>query len=32
MEARMKNPAVVLPEAMPAILDVLKAVRTGGVP
>ncbi|MFD9219656.1 carboxymuconolactone decarboxylase family protein [Streptomyces sp. NPDC002730] len=32
MEARMSNPAVVIPEAMPAILNVLKATRKGGVP
>ncbi|MBT2505416.1 carboxymuconolactone decarboxylase family protein [Streptomyces sp. ISL-98] len=28
----MNNPAVVIPEAMPAILNVLKATRKGGVP
>ncbi|MBT2385866.1 carboxymuconolactone decarboxylase family protein [Streptomyces sp. ISL-11] len=32
MQARMQNPAVVIPEAMPAILDVLKAAKKGGVP
>ncbi|MGX1886105.1 carboxymuconolactone decarboxylase family protein [Streptomyces sp. NPDC055287] len=32
MQARMPNPAVVIPEAMPAILGVLKAARKGGVP
>src|SRR5262245_56179263 len=32
MQARMKNPAVLLPEAMPAILNVLKATKKGGVP
>ncbi|AUG75136.1 alkylhydroperoxidase [Kitasatospora sp. MMS16-BH015] len=32
MEARMPNPAVVIPEAMPALLGVVKAVQTGGVP
>ncbi|MCP3819746.1 carboxymuconolactone decarboxylase family protein [Streptomyces sp. A3M-1-3] len=32
MQARMNNPATVLPEAMPAILGVLKAARKGGVP
>ncbi|MEU9111574.1 carboxymuconolactone decarboxylase family protein [Streptomyces sp. NPDC048483] len=32
MQARMQNPAVVIPEAMPAILDVIKAVQKGGVP
>ncbi|ANZ17847.1 carboxymuconolactone decarboxylase family protein [Streptomyces noursei] len=31
MEARMKNPAVVIPEAMQPLLDVMKATRTGGV-
>ncbi|WP_438011551.1 carboxymuconolactone decarboxylase family protein [Sorangium sp. So ce321] len=28
----MKNPAVIIPEAMPAILEVLKATKKGGVP
>ena len=32
MEARMKNPAVVLPEAMQPLLDVVRATRRGGVP
>ncbi|MFE9426577.1 carboxymuconolactone decarboxylase family protein [Kitasatospora sp. NPDC006697] len=32
MQARMQNPAVVIPEAVPAVLDLLKAVRSGGVP
>ncbi|MFI1469985.1 carboxymuconolactone decarboxylase family protein [Streptomyces wuyuanensis] len=32
MQARMNNPATVIPEAMPAILDLLKATRKGGVP
>lgn len=32
MQARMKNPAAVLPEAMPAILNLLKAAKKGGVP
>lgn len=32
MNARMKNPATVLPEAMQPLLDVLKATRQGGVP
>ncbi|KOG49778.1 carboxymuconolactone decarboxylase family protein [Streptomyces decoyicus] len=32
MDARMKNPAVVLPEAMQPLLDVVKATRQGGVP
>ncbi|MFI1160605.1 carboxymuconolactone decarboxylase family protein [Streptomyces sioyaensis] len=32
MNARMKNPAVVLPEAMQPLLDVVKATRQGGVP
>ncbi|MFF2041115.1 carboxymuconolactone decarboxylase family protein [Kitasatospora sp. NPDC058170] len=31
-DARMANPAVVIPEAMPAILAVAKAARKGGVP
>lgn len=32
MQARMQNPAMVLPDAMPAILNVLKAAKKGGVP
>ncbi|MFI9077611.1 carboxymuconolactone decarboxylase family protein [Streptomyces sioyaensis] len=32
MNARMKNPAVVLPEAMQPLLDVVEATRQGGVP
>ncbi|MGW9426728.1 carboxymuconolactone decarboxylase family protein [Streptomyces decoyicus] len=32
MDARMKNPAVVLPEAMQPLLDVVRATRQGGVP
>jgi AhpD family alkylhydroperoxidase len=32
MQARMKNPAMILPEAMPAILQVLEATKKGGVP
>ena len=28
----MRNPAMVIPEALPAILNVLKATRKGGVP
>ncbi|MDQ0845061.1 AhpD family alkylhydroperoxidase [Streptomyces sp. V1I6] len=32
MQARISNPAVVVPEAMQPVLDLLKAVRTGGVP
>lgn len=32
MQARMQNPAMVLPDAMPAVLDVLKAAKKGGVP
>ncbi|MCX4747487.1 carboxymuconolactone decarboxylase family protein [Kitasatospora sp. NBC_01287] len=28
----MQNPAVVIPEALPAILDVFKAAKKGGVP
>ncbi|MFE6871257.1 carboxymuconolactone decarboxylase family protein [Kitasatospora sp. NPDC057692] len=31
-DARMANPAVVIPEAMPAILGMIKAARKGGVP
>ncbi|MFF9853807.1 carboxymuconolactone decarboxylase family protein [Streptomyces litmocidini] len=30
MSARMPNPATVLPEAMPAILQLVKAVQSGG--
>ncbi|MEV6567133.1 carboxymuconolactone decarboxylase family protein [Streptomyces kronopolitis] len=32
MNARMKNPATVLPEALQPLLDVVKATRQGGVP
>jgi AhpD family alkylhydroperoxidase len=32
MQARMKNPAMIFPEATPAILQVVEAVRKGGVP
>ncbi|MER5635448.1 carboxymuconolactone decarboxylase family protein [Kitasatospora sp. NPDC002227] len=32
MDARMPNPAVVIPEAMPALLAVVKAAGQGGVP
>ncbi|WP_127357552.1 carboxymuconolactone decarboxylase family protein [Actinacidiphila soli] len=32
MQARMKNPAVVIPEAMEPILAILKAAKNGGVP
>ncbi|MFF3322236.1 carboxymuconolactone decarboxylase family protein [Streptomyces sp. NPDC002889] len=32
MQARMSNPATVLPEALPAVLALLKAARNGGVP
>ncbi len=32
VKARMKNPAMVIPEAMPAILNLLKATKKGGVP
>ncbi|MER0480775.1 carboxymuconolactone decarboxylase family protein [Streptomyces sp. Edi2] len=32
MDARMKNPAIVLPEALQPLLDVVKATRQGGVP
>ncbi|WP_336320162.1 carboxymuconolactone decarboxylase family protein [Streptomyces lavendofoliae] len=31
MKARMTNPAGVIPEVMPAIQDLIKAVRKGGV-
>ncbi|MEU0400412.1 carboxymuconolactone decarboxylase family protein [Streptomyces sp. NPDC006197] len=30
MSARMPNPATVLPEAMPAVLQLVKAVQSGG--
>ncbi|MGI8687139.1 MAG: carboxymuconolactone decarboxylase family protein [Thermomicrobiales bacterium] len=32
MQARMKNPAMILPDAMQAIQALLKATRKGGVP
>jgi AhpD family alkylhydroperoxidase len=32
MQARMKNPATVLPDAMQAIQGLIKATRKGGVP
>ncbi|MFE7317405.1 carboxymuconolactone decarboxylase family protein [Streptomyces sp. NPDC057555] len=32
MEARMQNPAVVIPEAMKPLLGVAEAARAGGVP
>ncbi|MFF4743571.1 carboxymuconolactone decarboxylase family protein [Streptomyces sp. NPDC001268] len=32
MQARMNNPATAIPEAMPAVLGLLKATRKGGVP
>ncbi len=32
MQARMQNPAVIIPEAMPAILNVFMATKKGGVP
>ncbi|MGK4008865.1 carboxymuconolactone decarboxylase family protein [Sorangium sp. So ce1036] len=32
MQARMKNPAMILSEAMPAILKVYDATKQGGVP
>src|SRR5438045_3539379 len=32
MQARMSNPATILPDAMNAILTLLKATRKGGVP
>ena len=31
MHARMKNPATILPEAMPAILSLLKTTKKGGM-
>ncbi|MGK5629761.1 carboxymuconolactone decarboxylase family protein [Streptomyces sp. URMC 123] len=32
MQGRMRNPALIIPEAMPAILGVVKAAKKGGVP
>jgi AhpD family alkylhydroperoxidase len=32
MQARLNNPATVIPDAMPAILALYKATRKGGVP
>ena len=32
MHARMQNPAVIIPDAMPAILNLFKATKKGGVP
>jgi AhpD family alkylhydroperoxidase len=32
MKARMKNPAMVIPDAMSAILNLLRATKKGGVP
>ncbi|MFG2531678.1 carboxymuconolactone decarboxylase family protein [Streptomyces sp. NPDC048516] len=32
MDARMTNPAMVLPEALQPLLDMVKATRQGGVP
>ncbi|MEU5428092.1 carboxymuconolactone decarboxylase family protein [Streptomyces olivoreticuli] len=32
MEARLQNPAVIIPEALPAVLGVMKAAKKGGVP
>jgi AhpD family alkylhydroperoxidase len=32
MQARMQNPAVIIPDAMPAILNIFKATKKGGVP
>jgi AhpD family alkylhydroperoxidase len=32
MQARMQNPAALVPEALPAILDVVKAAHATGVP
>ncbi len=32
MQARMQNPAVIIPDAMPAILNLLKATKKGDLP
>jgi len=32
MQARLKNPAEILPEMMPAILNLMKVTKQGGVP
>jgi AhpD family alkylhydroperoxidase len=32
MQARMQNPAVIIPDTRPAILSLLKATKKGGVP
>lgn len=32
MKARMSNPAAIIPEAVPAVQELLKAARSGGVP
>lgn len=32
MQARMKNPALIVPDALPALAALAKAVETGGVP
>ncbi|RLU85043.1 alkylhydroperoxidase [Streptomyces griseocarneus] len=32
MEARIPNPATIIPEALPAVLSVMKAAKKGGVP
>lgn len=32
LKARMTNPAMVIPDAMPAILNLVKATKKGGVP
>ncbi|WP_052868586.1 carboxymuconolactone decarboxylase family protein [Streptomyces niger] len=32
MQARMKNPAALFPETVPAVQQLLKAARSGGVP
>lgn len=32
VKARIKNPAVLIPDAMPAILNLLEATKKGGVP
>ena len=32
MQARLKNPAEILPEMMPAVLNLMKVTKQGGVP
>ncbi|WP_395105170.1 carboxymuconolactone decarboxylase family protein [Actinomadura sp. SCN-SB] len=32
MEARMKNPALVMPDVMAGVQTIMKAIRSGGVP